>query len=359
MFEFQAPYAMIRSILFILLSLSAGQTMAQLGGTSTYKALALPGAPRITSVGGNALAIMDNDINTALDNPAFIQSSIHRQLSFSNNFYFAGINYGTLAYAYSFERAGNFLYSMKYVSYGEMQGTDDGGNLGSTFRAGDYVITTGYGSTFKDRWLYGANVKLIYSHLESYQSFGVALDLSGAYHQEEKNLTVTAILKNVGLQLVRYTEGDREPLPLEVSLGLSKKFENIPLRISVVVHNLQKPNLAYEDPDAVTIVNIFGEPQGNDVGVVDKIFRHFIFGAEVDIAKPLSIRLGYNHQVRQEIALPSKKGLAGISVGAGIHIKQFSIDYAFAKYHAAANINHLGLTVNLQEFPGPKKEKGE
>ena len=41
-------------------------------------------------------------------------------------------------------------------------------------------------------------------------------------------------------------------------------------------------------------------------------------------------------------------------MGAGIHIKQFSVDYAFAKHHAAASIHHLGLTVNLEEFLGKK-----
>jgi len=331
---------------------------AQLGGTSTFKALALPSTPRITALGGNAIGVYNGDINTSIDNPALIQESIHRQLSFSNNFYFAGIQYGDLAYAHHFERAGNFAFSMKYISYGKMDGRDVSGNFTGNFRAGDYVMTTGYGGVYKENWLYGANVKLIYSHLESYHSFEIAIDLAGAWHNEEKQFTFTAILKNAGLQLVSYTGDEREPLPLDLSIGLSKRFKNIPVRLSVVVHNLQKPNLAYEDPNAQGSVNIFGESESTDIGVVDKIFRHFVFGTEIDIAKPLSVRFGYNHQRRQETSLPSKKGLAGISVGAGIHIKQFTIDYSYAKYHAVANINHLGITVKLSDFPGKKKEDG-
>ena len=333
-------------------------SFAQLGGTSTFKALSLSSAPRITALGGSALGIYDDDINLAIDNPAYIQNDLNSQLTFNNSFYLAGINYGTMAYAHHFERAGNFVYSMKYVSYGQMQGRDVSGAFTGEFRAGDYIMQTGYGSVFKDKFLYGANVKLIYSHLESYNSLGIAIDLSGAYHNAEKEITVTAILRNLGFQIVSYTGEENEPLPLELSVGFSKKFQNIPVRLNIVVHNIQKPDIAYEDPNAQGVVNIFGEQGGSDVGVVDKIFRHFIFGAEIDIAKPLSVRFGYNHQVRQEIALESKKGLSGITIGAGIHIKQFSIDYGFSKPHAATNINHLGLTVNLNEFTGRKNEEG-
>lgn len=325
---------------------------SQLGGNSVYKALSLSSSPRVTSVGGNALGIYDDDINLALDNPAFIQSGLNSQVAFSNNFYFAGINYGALSYARDLRRAGNMAWSMKYVSYGEMSGRDAAGNPTGSFRAGDYIFQTGYGNVYCDRWLYGANVKLVYSHLESYNSLGFAIDLAGAYHNPEKEITVTAILRNAGFQAVSYAGKTREPLPLEVSVGFSKKFQSIPVLLSIVVHNLQEPDVAYEDPDAVSSVNIFGEPTGNDVGIVDMIFRHFIFGAEIDIARPLSVRFGYNHQVRQEVGLSSKKGLAGITLGAGIHIKQFSIDYGFAKPHPAVTINHLGITVNINEFMG-------
>ncbi len=343
----------------IVLFFSLQASFAQLGGTSTYKSLALTSSPRASSLGGSALGIFDNDINLALDNPSFIQPKIHNQLTFSNNFYFANINYGTVAYARNWERFGTFLVSMKYVAYGQMEGRDAAGNVTGDFSAGDYVLNLGYGGNYKGTWLYGVNLKMVYSHLETYSSVGVAADFSSAYHNAEKNFTFTAILKNAGFQIKAYTEENKEPLPIEFSLGLSKKFINIPVRLNLVVHNLQKPAIAYNNPDPIGSVNIFGETEDTEASIIDQIFRHFIFGVEVDIAKPISIRLGYNHLIRQEASLPSKKGLAGITMGTGIHIKQFSIDYSFAKYHAAANIHHLGITVNLDEFLGRKRKIDE
>lgn len=336
-------------LFFLLLTISL---QAQLGGSSTFKSMTLSTSPRITSLGGKAFGIYDGDINLAVDNPSLIQKDIHQQLSFSNNFYFAGINYGTFAYAHSIERAGTLAAAIKYVSYGQMEGRDASGALTGDFRAGDYVMSLGYGNVFRERWLYGATFKLVYSHLETYSAVGLALDLAGSYHNPEKDITLTAIIRNAGVQLKSYTEEGKEPLPYEVSLGLSKKFKSAPIRLNIIVHNLQKPDLSYDSPDVVTSVNIFGEPESSATGIVDKIFMHFIFGAEVDIKKPVSIRIGYNHQVRKETALPGKKGLAGITVGTGIHIRQFSIDYGFASYHPSANIHHVGLTVNLNQFPG-------
>lgn len=346
---------MKKTIVTIITILLCQITWAQLGGSSTYKALSLSPSPRISALGGSALGVYDDDINLALDNPAFLQADIHRQLSFNNNFYFADINYGTVSYAHHWERFGTFLASMKYVAYGSMVGSDASGNVTGNFRAGDYVMTFGYGGNYQDKWLYGTNFKLIYSHLETYNSVGVAADFSGAYHNADKNFTFSAIIKNAGFQLKAYTDDNKEKLPLEVSLGLSKRFENIPVRLNIVVHNLQKPAIAYNNPNPVNSTNIFGESEQKDATVVDQIFRHFIFGAEIDIAKPLSVRFGYNHLIRQESSLPSKKGLAGVTVGTGIHIRQFNIDYGFAKYHAAANIHHLGITVKLEEFLGSNK----
>ena len=347
---------MKKSLVTIIAILVCQITWAQLGGTSTFKALSLSSSPRVSALGGSALGVYDDDINLAMDNPSFIQADIHRQLTFNNSFYLADIDYGTVAYAHHWERFGTFLASMKYVSYGSMEGRDEAGNITGNFRAGDYVMTIGYGGNYKGKFLYGTNFKLIYSHLETYNSVGVAADFSGAYHNEEKNFTFSAIVRNAGFQLKAYTNDNKEKLPLEVSLGLSKRFENIPVRLNIVVHNLQKPAIAYNNPNPIGTTNIFGESESKDATIVDQIFRHFIFGAEIDIAKPLSVRFGYNHLIRQESSLPTKKGLAGVTVGTGIHIKQFSIDYSFAKYHAAANIHHLGVTVNLEEFLGSNKK---
>jgi hypothetical protein len=85
---------------------------------------------------------------------------------------------------------------------------------------------------------------------------------------------------------------------------------------------------------------------------LDNAVRHLIFGGEFLLGKQenLHLRLGYNHQRRKELSVSSLRSFAGFSLGLGIRIKQFSIDYGFATYHIAGSTNHIGITTNLDRF---------
>ena len=65
---------------------------------------------------------------------------------------------------------------------------------------------------------------LIFSHYESYTSFGVATDLSFMFYDEKRNLTAVLTAKNAGYQLKGFTKNNNEPLPLEILAPLEPKF---------------------------------------------------------------------------------------------------------------------------------------
>ncbi len=321
---------------------------AQIGGNSTLASLQLTTSPIATSLGGSAFSLTNGDIGIAVENPALIDSTIDRQLAFNNAFYIASSNYGAFMYGHTFKRAGSFTGALKYISFGKFDGRDVSGVSTGEFRAGDYTFSVGYGNNFKS-FRYGVNAKLFYSHLEEYHSLGFAFDASIAYHNPEKNLILSILGANIGAQLKAYNGNNREKIPMNISIGFSKRFKNLPFRLNIIAHNLQEPILSYEFENEEE--DAFGFDNGNtEATVLDKVFRHLIFGGEIFIAKVLIVRAGYNHLRRKDAGLESKKGLAGISLGAGIHIKQFKIDYGFAKYHQAANNHHVGITVNLNEF---------
>ena len=85
-----------RYILFPLLAvflLISNTTSAQIGGESTYEFLNLPNSARIASMGGEYLAIYDNDITLSLANPSLINEKMHNNLGFSFVDYYTDINY--------------------------------------------------------------------------------------------------------------------------------------------------------------------------------------------------------------------------------------------------------------------------
>jgi len=338
---------MWRTLSLILLMTPFG-LHAQIAGRSTYNFLQLPVSARATSLGGSAYAFQTGDPALALSNPALLSKETHQQVAFNTAFYLAGTNFGSVNYThYSDKLNTSFQAGVLYTSYGRFDGRDPAGNPTGDFRAGDVTLSGAFARYWK-RFSYGAQMKLIFSGIEQYNSFGIATDWAANYHHEEKDFTAALLLRNVGGQITPYVDGgEREMLPVDLSLAISKRFEKIPFRLNLVAHNLQTWDLTSPKTGGNNFL-INSGPQ--ERGFIDKLFAHVILGGEIEAGKPIRLRFGYNHLVRQALANTEKKGLTGFSGGLGIVIQQFSIDYGISRYHPAATVNHIGFTVNLKDW---------
>src|SRR6185436_4902398 len=88
--------------------------------------------------------------------------------------------------------------------------------------------------------------------------------------------------------------------------------------------------------------------------IADKIFLHTIIGTEIYIGRNVRVNIAYNHQRRQELAIETRKGLAGFSFGAQVRINRFNISYGHAIYNVVGGTNHISLGVNLDELFGKR-----
>ena len=103
---------------------------------------------------------------------------------------------------------------MHYVNYGTFDRTDELGVSQGTFRASEYALNLIYSRSFLDSALTaGVNLKPIFSSLEQYTSFGLAMDLGVTYYLSGSLTTFGLVLKNMGAQITSYT-GTREAFPL-------------------------------------------------------------------------------------------------------------------------------------------------
>lgn len=331
------------------------QASAQSGGYSTYRFLSLTNSARVAALGGDFLAIKDNDITLTLANPSLITPEMNNNLSLSFVNYFTGLNYGYLMYSHTFGKVGSFVGTFQFFDYGKFTETDASGNKLGTFTAADYALSIGWGRQLNTHFSIGANGKLVYSQLADYNSFGIAVDVAGTYTTKEDLFTASLIGRNIGAQIIAYRPGEREPLPFEIQIGLSERLRHIPVRFSQLITHLERWDLSYTDPSdpANTTDPITGETkQKTGIGkIADNVMRHIVLGAEVTIAKILSLRLGYNYLRRQELKLNNRAGLAGFSVGVGLRIKMFNLSYTRSTYQAGgSNPNYITVSVNLQEF---------
>ncbi len=338
--------------LFFLLSIyvvSAYQLSAQIGANGIYKFMNLPLSSRVASLGGNQIAVKDNDISLGMQNPALLNPEMHNHAQFSYIDYMSDINFGSLGYARSFDSLGTILAGMQYISYGDFTRADVNGNKIGSFTAGEYNFFAGIGREWK-RYSYGANVKFVHSTYDIYKSYGAAIDLGGAYVDSAKGYTLGMVMKNIGYQLKPYFE-TREPMPFEIQFGASLKPKHMPIRFNVLLHNLQKWDLTYKDPNKKPETDLAtGEIKDKKPSVADMIGRHINIGAEILISKNFHIRAGYNHQRRKEMTIPDHRGFVGYSYGFGFRVSRFNVSFGRAAYHIGGASNTFTLTSNLSHW---------
>lgn len=343
------------SYLLLFILSTHNYAFSQIGGNSIYQFLDLTNSARIVALGGDFLPIKENDVSLAMSNPSIINKSMNNDFSLDFVNYFDGINMGFANYSRTFDKLGSFVANIQYVSYGTFIQTDVTGLQEGNFYASEYAISLGWGRPLDSAFSIGANVKSIFSYLDTYRSTGLAVDVAGTYTNPEYHLTVTFIAKNIGTQLKNYTSLSSEPLPFQIEAGISKGFEHAPIRFYLLYNHIEQFDLTYNDPlepankvDPITGTVII---QSNISKDLDKLMRHFVIGAEFIPAKYFSIQLGYNYARRKELGVVTSMGIVGFSMGVGIKISKFSLNYSRVVYNNfGGSPNYLTLSSNISQL---------
>jgi hypothetical protein len=323
-----------------------------------YPFLNVPVAPRVAGVAGAAISNTEQDVNFAFWNPALIRKEIHGHMALNYTSLTGGINFGEVAYSHSFEKAGSFLAGVKYVDYGEMQQTNTQSQVLGTFTAGDYNFQLGYGYHLDSNWQFGVSVKLINSNYETYNSWGLASDWAAIYQIPKHRIAMTMMVRNLGSQLNNYA-GSRESMPLDIRFGISSKFKYVPLRLNLMLDQLQQFDLTYNDPNSVVRDPVTGEITIEQPSVFNKFMRHVTIAADMN-AKKLNFQIGYSFRRGSEMEVPTIRSSAGLTFGLGIKISKFRVNYANTNMNVAGRMHHLGITTSLDSFkPKSSPEIGQ
>lgn len=328
------------------------QLSAQIGGRGVYDFVNAPVTARVAALGGLAAPIDDGDINLALFNPALINASMSNQLNLSYVDYYADINFGSVQYAHDFNKIGCFAAGLQYYNYGSFDYADEGGNRDGQFSAADYVFVLGWGRQLDSSFSIGANAKFIGSAYESYNSYGLAVDVAGTYRTRSGWL-MSLTARNIGREMKSFLPGEASAMPFSMQFGVSKRLDHVPFRVMVIYDQLQRWDLTYES----SLNNSNTDPISGDKNTKtgfekfgDQLMRHMLVGGEFYIGKNLSLRASYNYRRRQEMKLTDRAGMVGFSWGFGIRISKFNISYARAAYHIIGSPNYLTITTNLNSF---------
>ncbi len=331
------------------LLLYGSASIGQIGGQTVYQFLNLVASPRQAALGGKVLTIYDNDVNQAHYNPATINPEMHNQLAINYGSYFGELTYGTASYAYTYDRhIQTFQAGINYINYGNFEGYDEQGQPTKSFSGSEVALSMGYAYNVPYTDLHiGASAKLISSSLETYQSFGGALDLGALYIDERNDVNWALAIRNIGTQFSTYN-GLREKLPLEILVGVSQELENVPIRWHLTLENLQQWNVSFSNP-ARAEQSFDGTATPEKVSFVNNALRHVIAGVELFSNRGFNLRLGYNFRRAEELRIVEQRNFSGLSVGFGLKLNKLKFNYSYSRYTLAGNTSLFGLSINFQE----------
>lgn len=268
-----------------------------------------------------------------------------------NDFY-GGIQVYHLALGYHHKKwETSFCGGLQYFNYGKTDETDASGNNLGQFRPTDWMIQVSASRKYEEKWNYGAGLKFISSNYGQFRSNGIAIDIGILFEDTANLVYVSGLVKNLGVQLKKYTGTLAGDLPFDLQVGVTKRLRGAPLSFSITAQQAHRFDISYND----TAFNNENGFANNAPGkfTFDKLFRHFVISTTVYLGDKVEVYAGYNFLRRKELSIGSSgNGITGFSIGAGAHLGKLSVRFARAYYQSHSAYNQIGLNLKLNEYFG-------
>ncbi len=315
-------------------------------GNSSYEFLNIPTSTQAYGLGGTAIALINDDVALADQNPALLGPEIESQVTVGYMHYmgsgnFAGVRFGMAAGEHSAWAAG-----IRYLNFGSLTQYDPSGVSGGTFTPSDIVFEGSYSHDITDRWRGGVNLGMIYSHYDIYTAFAISVDLGVNYYDEEHDLSLSMVLRNAGGQVKRF-ETAYNRLPFDVQLGYMQGLGHTPFSLAITARNLTHWNLPYYVHSNDTSD---GGSQELKSTFISNFFRHLTFGLRYQPSDKLWLSLGYDNKTATDMSTYNRSFFSGFSIGAGLRVRGFGVGVAFAQPHKSASTLMLNLNCNFGEL---------
>lgn len=330
------------SALILTVTASKMSLSAQESATG-YNFLNIPMSSHAYALGGINTAIIDEDVMLVDQNPALLGSEIGKQAAVSYMHYLGSGNFGGVKYGMAAGERGAWSAGIRYLNYGSFDGYLADGTSTGSFTPQDVVFEGSYSHDITARLRGGVAYRMILSTYEQYSAFAMAVDLGLNYYNEEKDLSLSFVLSNMGGQIKRF-DSQYNRLPFDLRIGYMQSIGNSPFQISINAWNLTKWRQPYynhntNDPDNL---------QQKKYGFFSDLFRHLVFGVQYSPSEKFYIGLGYNYKTRTDMSAYQRNFLSGFSLGGGIRVKSFGVGVSYAMPHKSASTIMLNLNWSFE-----------
>lgn len=316
-----------------LVALSASREVnAQ--GTAGFEILRLQTHPRGSALGGALVADVGN-IESTFYNPAGLGTISQRIASAGLMNYLLDIESGYLACAIPMWQWGVGGVNLSYTNYGDFDGRSTTGQDLPTFTASDIVLGVVCAKKIQEKINVGAGGKFVYSDIENYTGYALALDLGGQYNLIPDRLRVGAGIYNLGLTAKAYVSY-KDDLPLYYRIGIWGIPEGFPasLYFSLTLHHEYADNYSLGSFSGSKFLDFLSE-------------IYYSLGAEFHPMEVIYLRVGYDTRGFDQKVGTRKDALAGICGGIGLDFEIFSMDWGLASHGELGMVQRISLSAGF------------
>ncbi|MGE5365388.1 MAG: PorV/PorQ family protein [Bacteroidota bacterium] len=192
------------------------------------------------------------------------------------------------------------------------------------FNNADWAFYLSYAKRHSDKFLYGANVKIIRRDIAEYGATGIGFDI-GALYTPVDNLWLGANVQDITTTIVAWSTGRNELITPTLKLGAAYGLNFFYGRITPAADfDVRFENRKFASQFNVGPVSI--DPHA---------------GLEYSYKNLFAVRFGYND-------------VKDFTIGAGIKLPKMNIDYSFAKFSGAkeddlGDSHRISLILTLEE----------
>lgn len=314
----------MKKVVFALFGIFFTLMMKAQESQEVFTFLRLPVSAHVAALGGDNVTIDDDDPTLIFHNPALICNTADKSINLNFMTYMEGAKTASASFIKAWGERATWGVSAQYMNYGSMKEmTPDNIELGD-FSAKDIAVAGTFAYLLSNRWSGGVTLRFVSSSIAGYNSIGIASDLGLNYFDEERGWSISAVAKNLGGQVKAYQD-EYEKIPLDLLIGVSKRLNAAPIRFSATFSRLNRWDTSF--------------------------IQHVALGVDVFIGESIYIAGGYNFRRRDEMKVSDGDGSsshgAGLSVGAGLSLKRFKLNVAYAKYHVSASSILINATYSL------------
>lgn len=314
----------MKKAIIVILTLIACQHIVAQESRSAYNFLRLPVSAHAAALGGDNITIIDDDQMLIFSNPALLASVSDKTISLSYMNYMAGTSMAGAAFNRVVKEKASWAASAQYIGYGTMKQTGTDGTQLGEFSAKDIAVAGYFSYMLSERIVGGITAKFVTSYIGSYSSIGMGVDLGLNYYDPDHDWSVSLVGKNLGGQLKAYDD-EYDPMPIDIQLGVSKRFAHTPFRVSATLVDLNHWNY--------------------------KFTNHLVVGIDAALSESIWLGAGYNFRRANEMNIDDADGGgthgAGLSFGAGLNLQRFKLNIAYGKYHVSSTSLMLNVGYTL------------